>query len=81
MDLKNIQRNLYRVLRKTGVPREIIDEDASFRGDMMMDENDMTCFLYYLEDKFNMNIENDAIPQFFSVKSTINYLKARYLCA
>jgi acyl carrier protein len=81
MDSKKISRNVYKVLRKTGIPRAIIAEDASFRNDMMMDENDMACFLYYLETNFNLNIENEAIPQFISVKSTINYLKDRYKCA
>jgi len=77
MESINIQRDLYKVLRKTGIPRDRIAEDASFRNDMMMDENDMSCFLFYLENKFNLNIENEALPQFISVKSTMNYLKNR----
>jgi len=77
MESINIRRDLYKVLRKTGIPRDRIAEDASFSTDMMMDENDMSCFLFYLEDKFNLNIENEALPQFISVKSTINYLKSR----
>ena len=75
MDSREISKNLYKVLRKTGIPREIIVEDASFENDMLMDKNDMTCFLYYLETKFNLNIENEALPQFISVRSTMNYLK------
>ena len=74
MDLKDIRRGLYKVLRKTGVPREQIIEEASFKNDMLMDDKDMTCFLYYLETKFNLHIENEAIPQFVSVRSTIDYL-------
>ena len=80
MNTREISRNLYKVLRKTGVPRERIVEDASFKYDMMMDDIDMACFLYYLETNFNLKIENEAIPHFFSVKSTINYLKNRYYC-
>ena len=76
---KYIRRNLYKVLRKTGVPRDRIAEDASFENDMMMDETDMVCFLYYLETGFNLNIENEAIPQMLSVRSTINYLQQRYV--
>ena len=74
---KYIRRNLYKVLRQTGVPRDRIAEDASFRNDMMMDETDMICFLFYLETKFNLIIENEALPQILSVKSTINYLQER----
>lgn len=79
MNSRNIRRDLYKVLRKTGIPRDRIAEDASFRSDMMMDEIDMTCFLFYLENKFKLNIENEALPQFISVKSTINYLKKQEL--
>ena len=74
---KYIRRNLYKVLRRTGVPRDRIAEDASFENDMMMDETDMICFFYYLETGFNLNIENEAIPQMLSVRSTISYLQQR----
>ena len=74
---KYIRLNLYKVLRKTGVPRDRIAEDASFRNDMMMDETDMTCFLFYLETMFNLIIENEALPQILSVRSTLNYLQQR----
>ena len=78
MDARKISVNLYRALRKTGIPREIIAEDASFRNDMMMDENDMTCFLFHVETKFNFNIENEVLPQFVSVKSALNFLNSRF---
>ncbi|MCL2072725.1 MAG: acyl carrier protein [Marinilabiliaceae bacterium] len=77
MNAKDIRMGLYKVLRKTGVPREHILEEASFKNDMFMDDIDMTCFLYYLETKFNLNIENEAIPHFVSVSSTIDYLQRR----
>ena len=74
-EIKDIRRNLYKVLRKTGIPREVINDHASFKGDMMMDEIDMTCFLYYLETKFDLNIENEVLPKLISVGSTIDYLR------
>jgi acyl carrier protein len=75
MNNKTIRRNLYKVLRKTGMPRERIAEDASFSCDMMMDEIDMTCFLFYLETKFDVNIDNESLPKINSVQSTIEYLQ------
>ncbi len=77
MKTKNIRRNLYKVLRKTGVPRNRINEDATFSMDMLMDDIDMTCFLFYLETSFNLNIDNDALPRIISVRSTIDFLKQR----
>ncbi len=75
MSNKSIRRNLYKVLRKTGVPRERIAADASFSYDLMMDEVDMTCFLFYLETKFNVEIDNESLQNIKTVQSTINYLE------
>ena len=77
MNDKMIRRNLYRVLRKTGVPRERIAADASYENDMLMDATDMTCFFFYLETKFNLALENETLPKIDSVQSTINYLQQR----
>lgn len=75
MNARTIRRDLYKILRKTGVPRDRIVEDASFSYDMMMDEVDMTCFLFYLETKFDLEIDNDSLNNIRSVKSTINFLE------
>lgn len=77
MNNKTIRRDLYKVLRKTGVPRDRIAADASFSYDMMMDEIDMTCFLFYLETQFDLNIDNDSLTTIKSVQSTIDYLQQR----
>ena len=77
MNSKAIRRDLYKVLRKTGVPRDRIAADASFSYDMMMDDIDMTCFLFYLETKFNLDIDNDSLTSIRSVQSTIDYLQQR----
>ncbi|MCU4176674.1 acyl carrier protein [Carboxylicivirga sp. N1Y90] len=75
MNAKAIRRNLYKVLRKTGVPKERISEDASFRDELFADELDMNFFLFFLETRFDLAIKNDEIVQLTSVKSTIDYLQ------
>jgi acyl carrier protein len=75
MTTKSIRRNLYKVLRKTGVRRDLIEENATLRNDLLVDDVDMTCFLYYLETNFNVDVPNDEINQLASVKSTIDYLQ------
>jgi acyl carrier protein len=77
MNNKDIRRSLYKVLRKSGVPRERIAVDASYANDMLMDDVDMTCFLFYLETRFNLNIETEALPRIYSVQSTIDFLQQR----
>ncbi len=75
MNAKAIRRNLYKVLRKTGVPKSRISEDANFRDELFVDDLDMNCFLFYLETKFDLNIKNDEVVQLTSVRSTIDYLQ------
>ena len=75
MESAKIRRNLYRVFRKTGVPKDLIDENAKLNEDLFIDENDMTCFLYYLETNFNLRIKNDEVTKLVSVKDTIDFLQ------
>lgn len=75
MESAKIRRNLYRVFRKTGVPKDLIDENAKLNEDLFIDDNDMTCFLYYLETNFNLRIKNDEVTKLVSVKDTIDFLQ------
>ena len=74
MDNKLIRKNLYKVLRKTGIPRNLINENAELQEELLMDDVDMTCFLFYLESKFDVNISNEELPSLRSVRSTIDFL-------
>lgn len=78
MGNKQIRRDLYKVLRKTGVPRELIRENADLQEELFLDELDKTCFLFYLESKFDVSIPNEELPSLKSVGSTIDYLSRRY---
>ena len=75
MTTRSIKRNLYKVLRKTGIPRNLIEEDAGLQDELLIDDIDMTCFLYYLETNFHVDVKNEEIGQLKSVKSTIDYLQ------
>jgi len=75
MKQETIRRNLYKVLRKTGVPRDKIVEDATLKEELLLDEIDYTCFLFLLETKFDVEIENSELPQLSSVGATIEYLQ------
>ncbi len=75
MKQETIRRNLYKVLRKTGVPRNKIVEDAALKEELLMDDVDLTCFLFLLETKFQLEIENSELKQLSSVGSTIEYLQ------
>jgi acyl carrier protein len=73
----SIRRNLYRALRKIGVPRQYITEKAGLQGELLIDNVDMQCFLFYVESIFGLRIYNDDISHFATVGSTIEYLQQR----
>jgi acyl carrier protein len=72
---KSIRRRLYRVLRKTGVNKEIIRPSASFLDDLNFDIIDWTIFIYYLECIFNISIKDEELNRFGNVSDTLHFLK------
>lgn len=76
---KSIRRRLYRVLRKTGVNKEIIRPSASFLDDLHFDRIDWTIFTYYLECIFNISIKDEELNGFGNVSDTLHFLKAELI--
>jgi acyl carrier protein len=75
MKNKEIRRNLYRVLRKTGVPKQNISLDANFNEDLHFDTTDWKIFTYYLESIFKVSIEDDSITKLLSVNDTVKLIR------
>jgi len=77
MENKTMKRTLYRVLRKTGVPRKQIKLEASFDEDLNFDKVDWALFVYYLEGFFKINLEDKEISQLAHVDDTIKIVSKR----
>lgn len=75
MEDKKIRRNLYRVLRKTGVQKRNISPDSSFTSDLQFDATDWSLFAYYLEGTFNISIKDDELTKLENVENAIHYLE------
>ncbi|MGD9558616.1 MAG: acyl carrier protein [Mangrovibacterium sp.] len=75
MENKTIRRTLYRVLRKTGVPRDDIELEASFREDLNFDQVDWAIFLYYMEDSFNIAIREEDVSRLNQVKDSLELVE------
>ncbi len=75
MENKTIRRNLYRVLRKTGVNKENIQPNASFINDLNFDKIDWTIFTFFLEGTFNISVKDEELNNFGNVDDTLHYLK------
>jgi acyl carrier protein len=76
---RSIRRNLYRVLRKTGVTKDNICLSASFIDDLNFDKIDWSIFTYYLERVFNIAVEDDELSKFGSVSDTLHYLRGELI--
>lgn len=72
---KSIRRNLYRVLRKTGVRKENICLTASFIDDLRFDKVDWSIFTFYLERVFNISVKDEDLNRFGNVDDTLHYLR------
>jgi len=75
MENKRVKRNLYRVLRKTGVRKEDISLDASFQNDLHFDTTDWKIFTYYLENIFKVNVEDESLKKLSCVSDTLNLIR------
>lgn len=72
-----MKRILYKVLRKTGVPRKQITLDASFDEDLRFDKVDWALFLFYLEGFFNIHLEDREISELLQVDDTLKIVSKR----
>ena len=75
MENKKVKRNLYRVLRKTGVRKEDIKLEASFQNDLHFDTTDWKIFTYYLENIFKVSVEDESIKKLRFVNDTLNLIR------
>ena len=75
MEDKKIRRNLYRVLRKTGVQKQNIKLTSSFNEDLRFDPVDWSIFAYYLEGVFDISIKDEELVNLNDVTKTIQFLE------
>ena len=75
MESKTARRTLYKALRKTGVSRSDIELEASFQEDLKFDQIDWTIFLFYVEESFNIDIDEKDVMQLHQVKDTLKLVR------
>ncbi len=68
---------LYKIFRKMGVPREQVSLKANLTNDLFFDNNDMNILLFFLESKFNININDGDLPQLKTIGQTLHYIEER----
>lgn len=75
MEEKKVRRNLYRVLRKTGVGKKDIQPGAFYNSDLNFDSVDWIIFTFYLEGIFNISVHDEELYKLKSVDDTVNFLR------
>jgi len=75
MEEKKIRRNLYRVLRKTGVQKNDILPEASFNNDLNFDSVDWKIFTFYLEGVFDISVPDEKLLSLKNVSEAVTFLK------
>lgn len=77
MTTKSVRISLFKSLRKAGIPKAKISENASLQEDLFWDDLDLTLFMYHLETIFKRDFKVDEIKGLYTIKDTINYLSLR----
>lgn len=75
--MKRIKLKLYKILRSVGLERNHINLFTVFDEELRLDKFDEACYLYYLENSFNISIPDQDIVRLKTIDNTINYLYDR----
>ncbi len=75
--MKRIRLKLYKILRSIGLERNYINLFTIFDEELRLDKFDEACYLYYLENSFNISIPDQDLVRLNTIDNTINYLYDR----
>lgn len=69
---RQVRLGIYRALRKVGVKRNDIYPESSLSSDFFFDDIDWKCFLCFVEERFNIQINDEEAKQLLTVENTID---------
>lgn len=72
--MRRIKLKLYKILRNVGLERNHINLFTIFNEELRLDQFDEACYLYYLENSFNISIPDQDVPRLKTIDNTIDYL-------
>ena len=77
MNTQSLRIEIYKILRYTGIKRERIIPYMSFFDDLKFDDFDWKLFLYRIESRFNISVDENELLQLATIENTINYVSKR----
>jgi|GEM_PF-5558194 acyl carrier protein len=75
--MKRIKTELHRILRNVGMDRRHINLFSIFNEELKLDKFDEACYLYYLENTFNISIPDNDVSKLKTIDKTIDYVYQR----
>jgi acyl carrier protein len=75
--MKRIKLKLYKILRSVGLERGQINLFSIFNEELRFDKFDEDCYLYYLENSFNISIPDKDVPKLKRIDNTLDYIYDR----
>jgi acyl carrier protein len=75
--MKRIKVKLYKILRSVGLERGEINLFSIFNEELKFDKFDEACYLYYIENSFNISIPDKDVPQLRRIDNTLDYLYSK----
>lgn len=77
--MRNTRIKLYRIFRNMDFDRQQIDPQASLKEDLAFGQFEWTCFLYYLEARFNVKIGDDEVDNLRTVEDTVRLIEEKLM--
>ncbi len=75
--MKKPNLSLYRIFRKMGVPREQVALKTNLYKDLGFDASDINILLFFIESRFNININEKEIGRLVTIGHTINFVEEK----
>ena len=74
MNMYQTEERFSRILKYMGIPIEEIRPDASFTSDFEFNEFQFNCLVYYINNYFDISVDESDYPQLTTIGSTMNFI-------
>lgn len=74
---KILNLRLYKIFRKMGVPRNEMSLKSNLSTDLCFDNFDMNIFLFFIESKFNIEVDESDVSRLITIGHTLNFIEEK----
>ncbi len=74
---KGLNLRLYKIFRKIGVPRSQVMLKTNLYDDLGFDNYDIKIFLFFLESKFNIEVDDTEVTKLTTIAHTLHFVEEK----